>query len=124
MREGWKPEMISGRAKLEGRPLVSKETKEVIESITDLLNPLPEVLKGTVTLDNSKELRQITQRIAKVGLVRRVLKSAKRFYGIASFRYYAIADGIAYILRRLGKGPIIPHIPVVDDKQLTFYPML
>ena len=33
----------------------SKETKEVIESITDLLNPLPEVLKGTVTLDNGKE---------------------------------------------------------------------
>ena len=33
----------------------SKETKEVIESITDLLNPLPEVLKGTLTLDNGKE---------------------------------------------------------------------
>jgi len=33
----------------------SKETKEVIESITDLFNPLPEVLKGTVTLDNGKE---------------------------------------------------------------------
>jgi len=33
----------------------SKETKEVIKSITDLLNPLPEVLKGTVTLDNGKE---------------------------------------------------------------------
>ena len=33
----------------------SKETREVVESITDLLNPLPEVLKGTVTLDNGKE---------------------------------------------------------------------
>ena len=53
-------------------------------------------------------------------LTRRVLKAAKRFYGIASFRYYAIADGIAYILRRLGKGPIAPLIRVADDKQLTF----
>ena len=33
----------------------SKETKEVIESITDLFNLLPKVLKGTVTLDNGKE---------------------------------------------------------------------
>jgi transposase, IS30 family len=33
----------------------SKETEEVVESITDLFNPLPEVLKGTVTLDNGKE---------------------------------------------------------------------
>lgn len=57
-------------------------------------------------------------------LARRVMKSAKRFYGIASFRYYAIADGIAYILRRLGKGPITPGIPVFNDKQLTFRLML
>lgn len=35
--------------------VISKETEEVVESITDLLNPLPEVLKGTVTLDNGKE---------------------------------------------------------------------
>lgn len=53
-------------------------------------------------------------------LARRVLKAAKRFYGIASFRYYAIADGIAYILRRLGKGPIVPQPVIVDDKQLNF----
>ena len=53
-------------------------------------------------------------------LTRRVLKSAKRFYGIASFRYYAIADGMAYILRRLGKGPIVPRIREVDGRQLTF----
>lgn len=53
-------------------------------------------------------------------LARRVLKAAKRFYGIASFRYYAIADGIAYILRRLGKGPIVPRPVMVDDKQLNF----
>lgn len=53
-------------------------------------------------------------------LTRRVLKSVKRFYRIASYRYYAIADGIAYILRRLGKEPIVPRIREVDDRQLTF----
>ena len=57
-------------------------------------------------------------------LGRRVLKAAKRFYGIASFRYYAIADGVAYILRRLGQGPMTPHRRRADSKQLTFYARL
>jgi hypothetical protein len=53
-------------------------------------------------------------------LTRRVLQAARRFYGIASFRYYAIADGISYILRRLGKGPLCPSTPPSDDRQLSF----
>jgi hypothetical protein len=53
-------------------------------------------------------------------LTRRVPQVARRFYGIASFRYYAIADGISYILRRLGKGPLRPSIPPSNDRQLSF----
>ena len=53
-------------------------------------------------------------------LTRRVLQAARRFYGIASFRYYAIADGISYILRRLGKGPLCLSIPPPNDRQLSF----
>jgi hypothetical protein len=53
-------------------------------------------------------------------LTRRVLQAARRFYGIASFRYYAIADGISYILRRLGKGPLCLSISPPNDRQLSF----
>ena len=53
-------------------------------------------------------------------LTRRVLQAARRFYGIASFRYYAIADGISYILRRLGKGPLCLSSPPPNDPQLSF----
>jgi hypothetical protein len=60
------------------------------------------------------------ERLKLAVLTGRVLKAAKRFYGIASFRYYAIADGMAYILRRLGKGPIAPSPVVISDKQLEF----
>lgn len=35
-----------------------------------------------------------------------VLKAAKRIFGIPDFRYYALADGIQTILRRIGKGPM------------------
>ena len=37
---------------------------------------------------------------------RRVLKAAKRIYGIPAFHCYALADGIAAILRRAGGGPL------------------
>jgi hypothetical protein len=53
-------------------------------------------------------------------LTRRVLQAARRFYGIASFRYYAIADGISYILSRLGKGPLCSSPPPANDPQLSF----
>jgi len=35
-----------------------------------------------------------------------VLKAAKRIFGIPDFRYYALADGIQAILKRIGKGPL------------------
>lgn len=35
-----------------------------------------------------------------------VLKAARRIFGIPDFRYYALADGIQTILRRIGKGPV------------------
>jgi hypothetical protein len=35
-----------------------------------------------------------------------VLKAAKRVFGIPDFRYYAPADGIQTILKRIGKGPV------------------
>ena len=53
-------------------------------------------------------------------LTRRVLQAARRFYGIAPFRYYAIADGISYILSRLGKGPLCSSAPPSDLQQLSF----
>ena len=39
-------------------------------------------------------------------LARRVLRAAKRIYGIPAFHCYALADGIAAILRRAGGGPL------------------
>jgi len=57
-------------------------------------------------------------------LASRVMKAAKRFYGIATFHYYAIADGIAYILRRLGKGPLYVKTVYENTQQLTFIPLL
>jgi len=57
-------------------------------------------------------------------LASRVMKAAKRFYGIAAFRYYAIADGIAYILRRVGKGPLYMRTVIENTQQLTFIPLL
>jgi hypothetical protein len=38
-----------------------------------------------------------------------VLKAAKRVFGIPDFRYYALADGIQTILKRIGKGPMRHH---------------
>ena len=64
------------------------------------------------------------ERLKLAILANRVMKAAKRFYGIAAFRYYAIADGIAYILRRLGKGPLCVRAVVEDTRQLTFASLL
>ena len=44
-------------------------------------------------------------------LARRVMKAAKRFFGIAPFRYYAIADGLATILVRATRGPLCAARP-------------
>jgi hypothetical protein len=42
-------------------------------------------------------------------LARRVLKLAKRFFGVPDFHYYALADGIATILAHATVGPIGGH---------------
>jgi len=63
---------------------------------------------------------QLGDRLRLAVLTRRVLQAARRFYGIATFRYYAIADGISYILSHLGKGPLCSSSPPSGDSQLTF----
>jgi len=49
---------------------------------------------------------ELGQRLQVAVLARRVLRAAKRIYGIPAFHRYALADGIAAILRRAGKGPL------------------
>ena len=46
------------------------------------------------------------ERLQASVLARRVLRAAKRIYGIPAFHCYALADGIAAILRRAGGGPL------------------
>jgi len=46
------------------------------------------------------------QRLRVSVLARRVLRAAKRIYGIPAFHCYALADGIAALLRRTGGGPL------------------
>jgi hypothetical protein len=46
------------------------------------------------------------ERLQASVLARRVLRAAKRIYGIPPFHCYALADGIAAILRRAGRGPL------------------
>lgn len=47
-------------------------------------------------------------------LTRHVARLAKRFFGVPDFHYYALADGIATLLRRAGGGPLLspkPRLP-------------
>ena len=37
------------------------------------------------------------------------MTAAKRLFGIPDFRYYALADGIKAIFKRVGKGPLYPR---------------
>jgi hypothetical protein len=46
------------------------------------------------------------QRLRVSVLAGRVLKAAKRLFGIPPFHCYAMADGIAAVLRRTGHGPL------------------
>ena len=46
------------------------------------------------------------QRLRVSVLAGRVLKAAKRIFGIPAFHCYAVADGIAALLRRTGQGPL------------------
>jgi hypothetical protein len=53
------------------------------------------------------------ERLQVAVLARRVLKAAKRIYGVPAFHCYALADGIAAILKRAGQGPLsrLPRSP-------------
>ncbi len=42
-------------------------------------------------------------------LAMHAMNAAKRIFGIPDFRYYAIADGIRNIFKRVGKGPLHPR---------------
>jgi hypothetical protein len=53
---------------------------------------------------------------------RRVVKVAKRFFGIPPFAYYALADGIATILSHCTAGPIGAHNqPARASPQLSLF---
>ena len=55
-------------------------------------------------------------------LARRVMRTAKRFFGIAPFRYYALADGVAAILARATRGPLCaPRPPDGGLQQLELF---
>lgn len=55
-------------------------------------------------------------------LARRVLKEAKRLFGVPEYHYYALADGIAAILSRSSKGPLCTSPPKIppDNQQWLF----
>jgi hypothetical protein len=42
-------------------------------------------------------------------LAMHAMRAAKRIFGIPDFRYYALADGISAIFKRIGKGPLYPR---------------
>ena len=42
-------------------------------------------------------------------LAMHAMNAAKRIFGIPDFRYYALADGIRAIFKRIGKGPLHPR---------------
>lgn len=42
-------------------------------------------------------------------LAMHAMNAAKRLFGIPDFRYYALADGIKAIFKRIGKGPLHPR---------------
>lgn len=44
-------------------------------------------------------------------LTRQVTRLAKRFFGVPDFHFYALADGIAALLARCGKGALSPRQP-------------
>jgi hypothetical protein len=55
-------------------------------------------------------------------LAMHAMKAAKRIFGIPDFRYYALADGISVIFRRIGKGPLHPRdYKPVEPPQLSFW---
>ena len=55
-------------------------------------------------------------------LAMHALNAAKRIFGIPDFRYYALADGISSIFKRIGKGPLYPRRhKLAPSPQLTLW---
>ena len=55
-------------------------------------------------------------------LAMHAMKAAKRLFGIPDFRYYALADGIKAIFKRIGKGPLYPRgYKPTPSPQLTLW---
>jgi hypothetical protein len=55
-------------------------------------------------------------------LARKVLRAAKRFFGVPDFHYYALADGIAAILSQSIVGPLGTHKqPLIASSQLRLF---
>jgi hypothetical protein len=50
-----------------------------------------------------------------------IIKASKRIFGVAAFRYYAIADGIKELLSRNKTGPIRPNPPWIPKNQLKLF---
>jgi len=55
-------------------------------------------------------------------LVVHLLRAGKRLFGVPDFRYYALADGIQTILRRVGKGPLgARRAAAPEDRQIPLF---
>jgi hypothetical protein len=55
-------------------------------------------------------------------LAMHALSAAKRLFGVPDFRYYALADGIRNIFKRVGKGPLHPRgFAPAPSPQLSFW---
>ena len=50
-----------------------------------------------------------------------IIKASKRIFGVAAFRYYAIADGIKELLSRHQTGPLRPQPPWSPRNQLKLF---
>ena len=62
------------------------------------------------------------ERLKMAVLARRVLKAAKRFFGVPVFHYYALADGIAAVLAHATRGPLcLPRPPAAIKPQLLLF---
>ena len=56
-------------------------------------------------------------------LAMHAMNAAKRIFGIPDFRYYALADGIQAIFKRVGKGTLHPRgYEVTSSPQLSLWP--
>lgn len=57
-------------------------------------------------------------------LAMHAMSAAKRLLGIPDFRYYALADGIKAIFKRIGKGPLYPRdYEQPSTPQLSIWPI-